>query len=70
MGLEREMMRFKGEILVRSWRRLREERVAGDSGGDGASPAVMVDKPNSPSLCLKRVPMKKFSGDGYFGNLA
>jgi hypothetical protein len=32
MGLERERMRFKRERLVRSWRRLREERVAGDSG--------------------------------------
>ena len=45
MGLERENMRFKIKRLVGSWRRLREERVAGDSGGDGASPAVMVDKP-------------------------
>ena len=35
MGLEREMMRFKRERLVGSLRRLREERVAGDSGGDG-----------------------------------
>ena len=40
MGLEREMMRFKREILVGSWRRLREERVAGDF-------AVMVDKPRT-----------------------
>jgi hypothetical protein len=47
MGLEREMMRFKRERLVGSWRRLREERVAGDSDGDGASPAVMVDKPRT-----------------------
>jgi hypothetical protein len=47
MGLEREMMRFKREILVGSWRRLREEIVASDSGGDGASPAVMVDKPRT-----------------------
>jgi hypothetical protein len=39
MGLERERMRFKRERLVGSWRRLREERVAGDSSGDGASPA-------------------------------
>ena len=35
MGLEREMMRFKRERLVGRLRRLREERVAGDSGGDG-----------------------------------
>jgi hypothetical protein len=31
-GLERERTRFKRERLVGSWRRLREERVAGDSG--------------------------------------
>ena len=47
MGLEREMMRFKIERLVGSWRRLREERVAGDSDGDGALPEVMVDKPRT-----------------------
>jgi hypothetical protein len=35
MGLEREKMRFKGERSVGSWRRLKEERVAGDSSGDG-----------------------------------
>jgi hypothetical protein len=54
MGLEREMMRFKRERLVGSWRRLREERVAGDSGGDGALPAVTVDKPRTfavPKTC-------------------
>jgi hypothetical protein len=32
MGLERGMMRFKRERLVGSWRRLREERVADNSG--------------------------------------
>jgi hypothetical protein len=32
MSLERESMRFKRERLVGSWRRLREERMAGDSG--------------------------------------
>ena len=42
MGLERERMRCKRERLVGSWRRLREERVADDSGSDGASLAVMV----------------------------
>ena len=31
MGLEREMIRFKREILIESWRRLRKDRVAGDS---------------------------------------
>jgi hypothetical protein len=54
MGLERERMRFKRERLVGSCRRLREERVAGDSGGDGASPTVMVDKPRTfavPKTC-------------------
>jgi hypothetical protein len=35
VGLERKRMRFKREILVGSWRRLREERVAGNFGGDG-----------------------------------
>ena len=35
MGLERERMRFKREILVGSWRRLREERVADNFDGDG-----------------------------------
>jgi hypothetical protein len=44
MDLEREMMRFKRERLVGSWRRLREERTAGDSGGDGASPAERVHR--------------------------
>jgi hypothetical protein len=47
MGLEKERMRFKRERLVGSWRRLREEKAAGDSGGDGASSAVMVDKPKT-----------------------
>ena len=54
MGLERERMRFKRERLVGSWRRLREERVASDFGGEGASPAVMVDKPRTfdvPKMC-------------------
>jgi hypothetical protein len=32
MGLEREMMRLKIKILVGSWRRLRDERVPGNSG--------------------------------------
>jgi hypothetical protein len=40
MGLEREIMRFKRERLVGSWRRLREERVAGDSGHCVHQPAV------------------------------
>ena len=40
-------MRFKIERLVGSWRRLREERMAGDSSSDGASLAVMVDKPRT-----------------------
>ena len=35
MGLEREEMGFKRERLVGSSRRLREERMAGNSGGDG-----------------------------------
>ena len=42
MDLERERMRFKRERLVGSWRRLREERTAGNSGGDVASPAERV----------------------------
>jgi hypothetical protein len=32
MGLETEIMRFKRERLVGSWKRLREERVADDFG--------------------------------------
>ena len=32
IGLERKRMRCKSERMVGSWRRLREERVAGDFG--------------------------------------
>ena len=67
MGLERERMIFKRERLVGSWRRLREERVASDSGGDGASLAAMVDKSRTFAV---RVLVKKFGGEGYFGTLA
>ena len=41
-------------------------------GFEGASPAVMVDKPRSSfsSDVPKMRTVKKFGGDGYFGNLA
>jgi hypothetical protein len=42
MGLKREMMRFKRERLVGSWRRLSES--------DGASSAVMMDKPRTSAV--------------------
>ena len=46
---------------------MREERVAGNFGGDGASSVVMVDKPRTFAV---HVPLKKFGGEGYFGTLA
>ena len=41
-------------------------------GFEGASPAVMVDKPRSSfsSAVPKTRTVKKFGGEGYFGNLA